>query len=627
MNYFFNVPGIAFFASSGDHAEEVIYPASSVNVVGVGGTTLNLALDGTVISETGWSGSGGGKSDYEPLPSYQSNYGLTTSKRTVPDVSYNADPSTGVSVYYNGFWYIVGGTSAGAPQWAAIHALGLSASNVYLYGKAEVAYSSYFRDITSGSNGNYNAMPGYDNVTGLGSPLTFKFDASFEVSPTQGPAGNSITLSGTGFTPGSSVNISYLNPVTSIWIPIIDNYTINAESFTYNLTAPDLLQNNAAGDYSALKDSIVFRAQDNSNNHSYNTSLPYTEYRRGLTQISTATATGVYGNNTNLAASLFLQNNQSITVKGEGFSPGSVELLWDNVTSFGTASADGAGEFSVSVQVPDTSAGQHTLLVRDSSDFCVNLTRMPQVSDNYTASWFTTDTTINLVADYPVNEIYYKINNGTTLNITTNGQPTITTEGSGNMLEYWSTWNVYGINMAEIPHITLTGIQVDKTAPTGTISTDPIINSPTITLTLSATDVVSGVAQMRFSNDGVNYSNWESYAPTKTWSVTNGDGQKTVSAQYIDNVGLTSTYSVSVNLESVKPALIAISNPATTYSPTPSPTPSPAPNPSPIPTETPISTPSPSPDPAIVPENPQITLIFVALIAITVVALLARKRK
>ena len=619
-------PGIAFFASTGDNGAELNWPAVSTRVVAVGGTSLYLNPDNTTNSEIGWSGSGGGVSAYVTIPAYQTSFGLNSSKRAIPDVSYNADPATGVPVCFNGQWYIFGGTSAGAPQWAAIHAIGLSASNTNLYQKARVTYSSYFRDITSGSNG-YNASVGYDYVTGLGSPLTCKFDASFEVSPTQGPAGNSISLSGTGFIPSSSVNISYLNPATSIWIPIIDNYTINAENFTYNLTAPDLLQNNAAGDHSILQDSIVFRAQDNSDNHSYNTTIPYTEYRRGLTQIGTANAIGVYGNNTNLAASLFVQNSQYITLNGEGFSPGSIELLWDNVTSLGITTADSAGLFSLSVQVPDTSAGQHTILVRDSTDFCVNLTRMPKVSDNYTATWLTTDTIIYLVADYPVNETFYKINNGTTLNVTTNGQPIITTEGNANMLEYWSTWNVYGTDIAETPHVTLTGIQVDKTAPTGTISSDPIFNSPTITLALSATDVTSGVDQMRFSNDGENYSNWESYVPTKTWDMIGGDGQKIVSVQYIDNAGLTSTYNVSITLLTVQPAVMAISTPTATYSPIPTLSPSPTPSPSLTTTETPTSTPLPSVDPAIVPENPQITIILVTLVAITLMALLARKRE
>jgi subtilase family serine protease len=176
---YFSSSTITFFASSGDNGAGVIWPASSPNVVAVGGTTLNLA-SGSVV-ETGWSGSGGGVSRYEPKPAYQTNFGLSGSKRAVPDVSYDADPNTGVPVYdslgYSGQsgWFQVGGTSAGAPQWAAIQALGLTASNNNFYQDAKSsAYASYFRDITGGSNG-YSAGPGYDYVTGLGSPLTTNF--------------------------------------------------------------------------------------------------------------------------------------------------------------------------------------------------------------------------------------------------------------------------------------------------------------------------------------------------------------------------------------------------------------------------------------------------------------------
>jgi subtilase family serine protease len=66
-------------------------------VLSVGGTTLNIDSAGNYISESGWSGSGGGISLYESKPSYQS--ALPYSKRSNPDVSYNADPATGVPVY------------------------------------------------------------------------------------------------------------------------------------------------------------------------------------------------------------------------------------------------------------------------------------------------------------------------------------------------------------------------------------------------------------------------------------------------------------------------------------------------------------------------------------------------
>jgi subtilase family serine protease len=230
-SHFTSAYGAVFFASSGDDGSStgVSWPASSPNVVGVGGTILNFKFDGTVSSEIAWSRSGGGVSAYESLPSYQTIFGVTSSRRSVPDVSYDA--GTGVAVYCGSDdgWITVGGTSAGAPQWAAIQALGLSATNTNLYGKAKSAYSSYFRDITSGTNGGYNATLGYDCVTGLGSPLTFDFSSHLTVSPTSGPAGGLITLNGVGFTPGSSVNISYLNPVTAAWVSIVNNSPITVK--------------------------------------------------------------------------------------------------------------------------------------------------------------------------------------------------------------------------------------------------------------------------------------------------------------------------------------------------------------------------------------------------------------
>ena len=168
-----------FFAASGDSGAGVSWPAVSPNVVGVGGTTLTVSST-TGISETAWSGSGGGVSAYVSKPSYQS--GVAGTMRSVPDVSYDADPATGFPVYdsygYNGWkgWFLVGGTSAGAPQWAAIHALGASATNAHFYADAAVpaTYAAKFRDIVTGSNG-FLAGVGYDLVTGLGSPLTTAF--------------------------------------------------------------------------------------------------------------------------------------------------------------------------------------------------------------------------------------------------------------------------------------------------------------------------------------------------------------------------------------------------------------------------------------------------------------------
>lgn len=183
-------PAAAFFASSGDDGTGASWPASSPNVIGVGGTSLSLASSGALLAESAWSGSGGGVSAYEKEPTYQAAYKISKANgmRAIPDVSYDADPASGYPIYLTtgtgakakGSWNTVGGTSAGAPQWAAIQALGGSAVLAKFYtDKASTSTLKYFRDITSGSNGDCtyycDARKRYDYITGLGSPQTTKF--------------------------------------------------------------------------------------------------------------------------------------------------------------------------------------------------------------------------------------------------------------------------------------------------------------------------------------------------------------------------------------------------------------------------------------------------------------------
>ncbi len=181
---------VAFFASSGDDGAGASWPAVSPGVIAVGGTSLSVDAGGRFLSEKAWTGSGGGISAYEKEPSWQMAYSIprTGSKRAIPDVAYAADPAHGFSVYHKpggpnkpgGGWYVVGGTSAGAPQWAAIQALGHAATPANLYDdKSSVAAEAYFRDIISGTNGSCayycTARKRYDYVTGLGAPLTYRF--------------------------------------------------------------------------------------------------------------------------------------------------------------------------------------------------------------------------------------------------------------------------------------------------------------------------------------------------------------------------------------------------------------------------------------------------------------------
>jgi subtilase family serine protease len=188
----FLAANIVFVAASGDFGTGVLYPAASPYVTAVGGTTLTVDVKGNYIGETAWSGSGGGSSQYESEPTYQSLFNIpaadSKNRRGVPDVAYDADPNTGFTLYTTlplVGWFEFGGTSAGAPQWAAVMAIAdslrvaagkapLSGANSALYSAGTSNYSGNYHDNTTGSNGSCGApvctaVPGYDYVTGLGS--------------------------------------------------------------------------------------------------------------------------------------------------------------------------------------------------------------------------------------------------------------------------------------------------------------------------------------------------------------------------------------------------------------------------------------------------------------------------
>jgi subtilase family serine protease len=119
--------GITFIAAAGDSGG-VEYPSASPNVLSVGGTTLNMSSSGGYGSETAWSSTGGGYSQFELEPEYQEAV-QQTGARATPDVAFDGDPNTGVEVYSTppgstrGSWQVFGGTSVGAPSWAGLIAI------------------------------------------------------------------------------------------------------------------------------------------------------------------------------------------------------------------------------------------------------------------------------------------------------------------------------------------------------------------------------------------------------------------------------------------------------------------------------------------------------------------------
>jgi hypothetical protein len=175
---YFNHPGIAVTAASGDSGFGTVFPSVSPFVIAVGGTTLTRDTSPRGWAETVWSGSGSGCSAYEPRPAWQ--LGTGCSRRSAADVSMVADPATGVAVYDSyqaAGWLQAGGTSTGAPFVAALYALAgnpsaQAAPGAWLYG-----HGGTLHDVVSGSNGLLcfgntmcSARAGYDGPSGLGTP-------------------------------------------------------------------------------------------------------------------------------------------------------------------------------------------------------------------------------------------------------------------------------------------------------------------------------------------------------------------------------------------------------------------------------------------------------------------------
>jgi subtilase family serine protease len=183
-DHYYDHPGVAITASSGDYGYGTAWPAASPYVTAVGGTSLTKdSSTARGWTETAWGGAGEGAGSgcslWEPKPVWQKDTGC--SGRTVADVSAVADPSTGVAVYdsslMTGGWGVYGGTSVASPIIASVYALAGNAKKL-VYGSYPYAHASSLNDVTSGSNFPETttctyvcqAGPGYDGPTGLGTP-------------------------------------------------------------------------------------------------------------------------------------------------------------------------------------------------------------------------------------------------------------------------------------------------------------------------------------------------------------------------------------------------------------------------------------------------------------------------
>lgn len=262
--------GQTVFAASGDSGSAdcvnsdgttglaVDDPSSQPYVTGVGGTkTTSFGANGPLQSV--WNGAGGGggggNSDYWYMPWYQTGAptalnvinaytcGSSGYCRESPDVSADANPNTGIVIYYKGSWQAYGGTSVGAPLWAGVAALidanpgcggtDLGFANPALYQAAGTAYSSTFYDVTTGNNdyGSYNsgiypAGSRFDMASGLGTPDAAGLASQLCPSAAPSAPTSVVATAGPHGTPGDSgVDLSWSAPTTGT---SITGYTIAA---------------------------------------------------------------------------------------------------------------------------------------------------------------------------------------------------------------------------------------------------------------------------------------------------------------------------------------------------------------------------------------------------------------
>jgi hypothetical protein len=248
---YFGVSGVVYTASSGDGAYSagVIYPATSPNVVSVGGTTLNTSTNSRGWTESVWKtstteGTGSGCSAFEPTPSWQSSISIITaacSHRVDNDVAADADPATGAAVYDttngNGGWNEVGGTSESSPIIAAVFALAGNNGN----GGNKAADSIYthtgnLNEVTASNDGTCTppaagsvlctatgAANTYNGPTGWGTPEGL---TAFQTNGST--TGNTVTVTNPGSQTGT------VGTAASLQVHVSDS--ASGQTLTYSAT-------------------------------------------------------------------------------------------------------------------------------------------------------------------------------------------------------------------------------------------------------------------------------------------------------------------------------------------------------------------------------------------------------
>lgn len=241
------------------------------------------------------------------------------------------------------------------------------------------AVGNYYIKAVDGSVGSSVAVSDtYLTVTAS------SYNSTLNISPTQGTGGTPITFTGSGWPAGSTVQIFYQDPNYG-WKVLSSTNANSQGQITYSCEAPDMMRSLSSSDSYEGYTSISFKAQTPSG-LVYSGVTYFNEYQRGLKTVGSATASGLYGNGTDLSQMVRVKAGDTITVSGKWFHAGSpIYIRWDGRQVVGTVThdqwtatvpigqtaANSNGAFSTTVTVPEANAGIHYLQIEDSQTWLV----------------------------------------------------------------------------------------------------------------------------------------------------------------------------------------------------------------------------------------------------------------
>jgi hypothetical protein len=324
-------PGVTFIAASGDNGQPN-YPSTSPNVLAIGGTTLTVDDSGNLVGESAWAGSGGGHSPDEG-----------TDK---PDVAYDGNPNTGflvfdsVPVSGSSGWKIVGGTSAGAPQWAGIMALVDQGRALLSLGSLD-GPTQAIPEIDALPSSDFNEVTG-NGLTGLGSPIGEKIISVLVgggiTSVSSAPNGSSTQLA-FGQQPSTVVAGEKIGPDVTVSVEDSGGSVVSGDNSSVTISI--------AGGPGGLNGIFTVTAVNGIatfTNLSLNTAGDYTLKATDST-LSSATSNSFHVNAAAATQLAFMQQPGSTTA-GSAISPSVKVVLEDQ---FGNALTSGSSNVTLTV--------------------------------------------------------------------------------------------------------------------------------------------------------------------------------------------------------------------------------------------------------------------------------------